>query len=77
MDSLYEQIPKEYLPVEYGGNNGSYDDLVKDLENKFYSYRDYFLEEEKFVSNENKRVGGPADGNLFGSEGSFRKLNVD
>lgn len=78
MDSLYEQIPKKYLPIEYGGENGSYDDLAKQLEEKFYSYRDYFLEEEKYVTDESKRVGGAVKvENLFGSEGSFRKLNVD
>lgn len=79
MDSLYNQIPKRYLPVEYGGENGSFDEQTKELEHKFYSYRDYFLEEEKYVTDETKRVGGAAIKveNKFGSEGSFRKLNVD
>ncbi|KAJ4426916.1 hypothetical protein ANN_26715 [Periplaneta americana] len=45
---------------------------------KLDSYHDWFLQHENFKSDESKRQGGDFNfGDLFGFEGSFRKLNVD
>jgi hypothetical protein len=45
---------------------------------KLESYRDWFLEQDNMKSDESKRPGKSLDsGDLFGFEGSFRKLNVD
>lgn len=42
------------------------------------SYRSWFLEEEKYGTNEQKRPGKPkTTENIFGADGSFRKLEVD
>lgn len=42
------------------------------------SYRKWFLEDEQYFSNEMKRRGEPkTSADVFGVEGSFRKLNID
>lgn len=41
-------------------------------------HAEWFKEDSKYVSNESKRIGKPKTANdVFGIEGSFRKLNVD
>lgn len=77
-ESLHKEIPQKLLPVEYGGENGTIDDLVKYWENKIGEYREYLLEEVNFGTDESKRLAPSkyADA-LFGVEGSFRKLDVD
>ncbi|KAM7342325.1 retinol-binding protein pinta-like [Cochliomyia hominivorax] len=77
-EKLYEKVPLKYWPKEYGGENGSISELTKEWEEKFFSYRDYFLEDTKYGTDEHLRPGKPIDfESLFGLEGSFRKLNVD
>jgi hypothetical protein len=45
---------------------------------KLRNYRGWFLEQDKMKSDESKRPGKAVNnGDLFGFEGSFRKLNVD
>lgn len=45
---------------------------------KVESYRDWFLREETARSDESKRpVKGKTSSDVFGVEGSFRKLEVD
>lgn len=78
LDKLYEKIPLKYWPKEYGGENGSIPEIIAEWEQKFLSYRDYFIEDAKYGTDEELRTGKPIDfDNLFGMEGSFRKLNVD
>ncbi|KAH8409985.1 hypothetical protein KR009_003612, partial [Drosophila setifemur] len=78
MDLLTEQIPLKYLPEEYGGENGSVPDLVAEWQKKFDDYNDFFQANATYGTDESLRPGKPIDfEGLFGSEGSFRKLNVD
>ncbi|XP_037813921.1 alpha-tocopherol transfer protein-like [Lucilia sericata] len=78
IEKMYEKIPLKYLPKEYGGENGSIPEILAEWEQKFLSYRDYFKEDAKYGTDEQLRPGKPIDfDNLFGMEGSFRKLNVD
>jgi hypothetical protein len=45
---------------------------------KLESYKDWFIEQEKLKSDESRRIGkAVTSSDLFGFEGSFRKLNVD
>ncbi|VVC91866.1 unnamed protein product [Leptidea sinapis] len=73
----YDQIPQELLPQEYGGNNGSIEELIEYWKTKLESYRDWFLAEEESRSNESLRPNEPkTTSSLFGVEGSFRKLDL-
>lgn len=77
-ESLYKEIPQKLLPVEYGGENGTIDDIVKSWEKKIVDNRDYLIEETTFGTDESKRQTPLKQHEaLFGAEGSFRKLDVD
>ncbi|XP_055598366.1 retinol-binding protein pinta-like [Uranotaenia lowii] len=78
LESLYKYVPRKLLPTEYGGDAGSIEDIINEGEKKLLSYRNFFLEEENYGTDESKRPGRPKNAeNLFGVEGSFRKLEVD
>ncbi|XP_030565404.1 alpha-tocopherol transfer protein-like [Drosophila novamexicana] len=78
MESLTEHVPLKYLPKEYGGENGSIEEIVAEMDKKFDQYRDYFKANAQFGTDEKLRPGNPIDfDSLYGTEGSFRKLNVD
>ncbi|XP_075166391.1 alpha-tocopherol transfer protein-like [Haematobia irritans] len=78
LDKFYEKVPLKYLPKEYGGENSSIQEIIDAWEKKFFEYRDYFKDDAKYGTDEHLRPGKPIDfENLFGMEGSFRKLNVD
>lgn len=76
--NLYEDVPKRILPKEYGGEDSTVEELTKYWLEKVNSYRDWFLADQEYKSDESKRIGTPkTSDNVFGLEGSFRKLNVD
>uniref|UniRef100_A0A1I8M7Z0 Uncharacterized protein n=2 Tax=Musca domestica TaxID=7370 RepID=A0A1I8M7Z0_MUSDO len=78
MEDLYKVIPKEYLPVEYGGTNGTISELIEQTEKDLLALNDYFAEEDQYGVDENLRPGKKVDmDSLFGIEGSFRKLDID
>ncbi|XP_068086825.1 retinol-binding protein pinta isoform X1 [Anabrus simplex] len=78
MESVYQHIPKSVLPKDYGGDGPSVEELTAEWKKKIESYRDYFLEDSKYCSNEKKRPGKPKSSeDLFGLEGSFRQLTFD
>ncbi|PNF24411.1 Retinol-binding protein pinta [Cryptotermes secundus] len=79
MESLYKTVPKRLLPLEYGGEAGPLDELIEEWKKKVEARRSWFIEGEKYRSDEKKRPGGrpKTQEDLFGLEGSFRQLNVD
>ncbi|XP_013105399.1 alpha-tocopherol transfer protein-like isoform X2 [Stomoxys calcitrans] len=78
MDSLIQQVPLKYLPKEYGGENGSLDEISKEWEQKLDKYREYFKKNAEYGTDEKLRPGKAIDFNsIFGIDGSFRKLDVD
>ncbi|XP_070491079.1 uncharacterized protein [Chironomus tepperi] len=77
-EELYKVVPKHLLPEEYGGEAGSIPSLIEASEKLLMSYRDFFLEDEKYGVDEKKRVGRPKNPeSLFGVDGTFRKLDID
>lgn len=77
-EEVLKHIPKELLPKEYGGDDGTIQELVDHWEHQFMLHRDYLIEGEQFGTVEAKRVGQPRNAeNLFGVQGSFRRLDVD
>lgn len=78
-DIIYEHIPREYLPKEYGGTNGTMQDIIDRMETKLLKYRDYFLDEPNYGTEEILREGGLPFNyeSYFGIQGSFKKLDID
>ncbi|CAB0030981.1 unnamed protein product [Trichogramma brassicae] len=78
LDSLYEHVPKSVLPSDYGGEQASMNELDEKWRGKLADWRDWFLKEEVLNANEDLRPGPQLDvDDLFGFQGSFRKLEVD
>lgn len=76
LESLYKFVPKECLPVEYGGTNGTIEEIIQHWSKKILDYRDFFIEEQNYGSDENLRLGEPVNyEHLSGCDGSFRMLN--
>ncbi|KAL4707243.1 hypothetical protein ACJJTC_008324 [Scirpophaga incertulas] len=76
--TLYDHIPKDLLPEEYGGNGGSLIEINKAWVKKLEDYTDWFKAEESVKANETLRPGKPKNyDEMFGLEGSFRKLDID
>nr|XP_022917052.1 alpha-tocopherol transfer protein-like [Onthophagus taurus] len=78
LEEMYKHVPKSILPTEYGGDAGPVQNLIDEWKNKVESRAAWFKDDEQYKSDESKRVGKPkTESDLFGIEGSFRKLNVD
>ncbi|XP_059049311.1 alpha-tocopherol transfer protein-like [Achroia grisella] len=78
LETLYEYVPKDILPVEFGGTSGHIDEIQKAWEKKLGEYKDWFLAEESVIANEALRPGTPTNyDELFGIDGSFRQLSID
>ncbi|XP_025829893.1 alpha-tocopherol transfer protein-like isoform X2 [Agrilus planipennis] len=78
LSTLYEYVPKDLLPEEYGGESGKLSDLKSQLTQKLINNRDLFLDETRWKVDESKRpVKDNKSKQLFGIEGSFRSLSID
>lgn len=78
LDTLYQYVPKECLPVEYGGTNGSIQTVLDTWTQKLIDYTDFFEQDVAYGTNEKLRRGEPINSEtLFGIQGSFRKLDID
>ncbi|GBP00817.1 Alpha-tocopherol transfer protein-like [Eumeta japonica] len=75
INDLYNYVPKDLLPAEYGGNAGPIMDLHKAWVKKLEENKDWFAEQENIKANEALRPGKPTNfDELFGIDGSFRQL---
>ncbi|KAB7496405.1 Alpha-tocopherol transfer protein-like [Armadillidium nasatum] len=77
-EEIYKDIPKRIMPEEYGGEGGSMKELAEHWLKIIDSKRKWLLEDHKNTVDESKRPGKPKKSeDVFGIDGSFRKLNVD
>ncbi|CAG0896259.1 unnamed protein product [Darwinula stevensoni] len=77
-ESLHQMIPVHLLPKELGGTYGNYEDMADYWMKKVLSHREEIMERAMQKSNEKLRPGkAKSFEDVFGIEGSFRKLNVD
>lgn len=69
----------DILPNECGGKGGPVKDIMDAQWKKLNDFREWFLEDEKINRvNESLRITKNKYSNdLFGVEGSFRKLDID
>ncbi|OXU19231.1 hypothetical protein TSAR_001016 [Trichomalopsis sarcophagae] len=78
LEKLYEYIPREILPTEYGGDAGPIQAIHETWIKKLEEYGPWFKEQEAMKTNEALRPGKPkTHDDLFGLEGSFRQLAID
>lgn len=76
--AIHKDFPAKFLPVEYGGYGQSMSELSEQLRVKMESYKDWYLNDEIYSTIESKRPkDSPLSNELFGLDGSFRKLEVD
>ena len=78
LSKMQEDVGLDILPKEYGGTNGTIAELtdywVKQIDDK----REWLIEQTKYKTDEAKRPGKPKlHSDIFGIEGSFRKLEID
>lgn len=81
-EGLYQYVPRDSLPSDYGGKEKSIDALQSEWYKKLESYRSYFEEQENICSDESKRINkvetsNNEHGDMFGTTGSFHKLSID
>jgi len=77
-ESIFDFIPKDIMPVEIGGTGQCLKDINDDTFNKINEMRKWFLDEENYRVDEQKRPGKPkTENDYFGVEGSFKTLNLD
>lgn len=79
LESVAKFIPLEALPTDVAGKAGYTKDLHEQYIKKIENHRPWFLEDEKSGRvNEALRPGKSKNvTDLFGVEGSFKKLEID
>ncbi|XP_015184477.1 PREDICTED: alpha-tocopherol transfer protein-like [Polistes dominula] len=78
METLYEYVPREILPTEYGGDAGPIQPMHDAWVKKLEEYRPWFAAQESVIANEALRPGKPkTHDDIFGIDGSFRQLTID
>jgi len=78
MTALIEELGEEVLPAEYGGSNGTLKELADFWKAEVTANREALMANCEYKTDESKRPGKPkSSADLFGIEGSFRKLEID
>lgn len=72
---VWENVPKRVIPKEYGGDGKSVEELTDEWKRKVENYKDWFIEDSKYLCDESKRI--VINSNEFGVEGTFRQLIID
>ncbi|XP_037915849.1 alpha-tocopherol transfer protein-like [Hermetia illucens] len=76
--SVYKFLPQSCLPAEYGGDAGTVAEITSNYMEMYLSDEKWFIQDAKYRTDESKRRGAPVTpSDLFGIDGSFRKLEID
>lgn len=62
---LFERVPKELWPIEYGGEAGSIDEITDALVKKVQEYRQFFENDMKYGIKQNQQEGSSAKDDLI------------
>ncbi|XP_063832816.1 uncharacterized protein LOC135081995 [Ostrinia nubilalis] len=78
-EDLHKYIPKEILPVDFGGDEPPLATLAEKWKEliKTPEFQEWNEMQDKLVSDESKRSSTNHNEEYLGMPGSFRKLNVD
>ncbi|KAM3956786.1 clavesin-1-like [Aphomia sociella] len=78
-DTLYKHVPKKALPKNEGGEYKDHETIRDELLQRLKANQKFFDEEGRCRVNENLRPSGKPTTveNLFGIQGSFKKLDID
>ncbi|XP_031331944.1 alpha-tocopherol transfer protein-like [Photinus pyralis] len=78
VETVFQYVPKEYFPSDYGGQQPSLKELHETHIQNLIDFAEYFVNEETQIADETKRVARPANANgTFGADGSFKRLEID
>ncbi|KAJ3665874.1 hypothetical protein Zmor_001339 [Zophobas morio] len=78
LDSLYDYVPRECLPVDYGGEGPSRQAMQEEMIDDIFHNVNFFNWHDLQTVDESKRVEkSNIGGSNFGAEGTFKKLEID
>ncbi|XP_037942887.1 alpha-tocopherol transfer protein-like [Teleopsis dalmanni] len=79
-EDIFRYLPREALPIEYGGQNGYQAEALEYWRHKLLQYTDYFANDDNFGTIEKNRICLTKrfeHRDFCGLNGSYRKLQVD
>lgn len=78
LESLFKHVSQDIFPEDYGGTAPPFMELYERVLPRLLANREYFEAEEQRVVDETKRQGRSRTADeLFGVEGTFKKLEID
>ncbi|XP_067015756.1 alpha-tocopherol transfer protein-like [Anabrus simplex] len=78
MEAFYKIFPKDILPKDFEGELSDLKEIHAANVKRLETNRSWFLEQDKLLVDETKRPGkAKSAGEVFGLEGSFKKLDID
>uniref|UniRef100_A0A1B0C811 CRAL-TRIO domain-containing protein n=1 Tax=Lutzomyia longipalpis TaxID=7200 RepID=A0A1B0C811_LUTLO len=77
LESLQAAISSEFLPAEYGGQGGTIAEIAANWEKKLLEKREWFLDDEKYGTDEKKRRGPPRTAETICKMAKVRELSPE
>ncbi|KAK4879828.1 hypothetical protein RN001_007974 [Aquatica leii] len=78
LEQIHGIFPKAELPIELGGESYSIQSVLVEWKDKIEKHSNWLIENERLVTDESKRIEKVTyDTDVFGTQGSFKQLNVD
>ncbi|RZC34350.1 hypothetical protein BDFB_010749, partial [Asbolus verrucosus] len=75
LDSVYQHIPKNILPCDYGGNEKSMEELNKLFKREVMQYKSFFEHLDTLTVNESLRPEKLGNDDILSYYGNFRQLD--